>query len=103
MDATPSDDLISHITTTIRETIRDELSDWLRRSREPPPLLSVEGVARRLSVSVRTVESLIAEGEIAPVWVRGQRRFTVEAVDAFIRSCPGGRSNLRRKPHRKRR
>ena len=61
------------------------------------PLLDVSGVAEYLNVSTRTIERIVAEGRLVPLWVRGQRRFTQEGVQAFLRSCPGGRVNRRRK------
>ena len=48
-------------------------------------LLGVAEVAEHLGVSARTVERLIAEGELRAVRIRGQRRFARSAVDAFVR------------------
>lgn len=61
----------------------------------PEPLLDVKAVARRLSVSVRTVDTLIAEGHLRPLYVRGQRRFTPESVGTYIRSAARGRGGNR--------
>lgn len=50
------------------------------------PLLAVGDVARRLAISERTVERLIAAGKLRPLRVEGQRRFTPEAIDAYLRT-----------------
>ena len=55
---------------------------------EPPPLLDIKAAAARLNVSTRTVEALVADGEIPVVRIgtgRGSRRFDPAAVEAFIR------------------
>ena len=66
-----------------------KLKEELPHQPESEPLLDVGAVARRLNVSKRTVETLIAEGELTPIWVRGQRRFTTDAIDSYIRSNVG--------------
>lgn len=48
-----------------------------------PPLWTVKEVASYLNISKRTVEHLIADGEIAPIWIRGQRRFDRETIKAY--------------------
>ena len=58
-------------------------------------VLDVRGVAAHLAVSERTVETLVAEGQITPIWVGGQRRFSWEAIDAFKRSAAGPRRRRR--------
>jgi len=63
----------------------DAMKEELKHLEEPNVLLDIHAVARRLRVSKRTVETLIADGEISPLWVRGQRRFTSEAVEAYLR------------------
>ncbi len=61
----------------------------------PPPLLTSAEVADWLNVAERTVDNLVALGELTPVRVtpsgRG-RRFERRAVEAFIRRSAGGRS-----------
>jgi excisionase family DNA binding protein len=47
-----------------------------------------EEVATRLSVSIRTVERLVASGELRGVRVRRSVRVTPEALDAYISSLP---------------
>jgi excisionase family DNA binding protein len=46
-------------------------------------LLTVEGVARYLSCSRRTVERIVARGELQPLRVGTRRRFRVEDIDAY--------------------
>ena len=50
------------------------------------PLLSVGDVATLLSVSTRTVENMISEGEIRPLMIGRQRRFDPDTITAYIRS-----------------
>lgn len=70
----------------IRDIFRTEVRALLDEYRPIRPLLSVDGVARVLGVSRRTVESMIANGVIRPVKVGRQRRFSPAAIDAYIRS-----------------
>lgn len=60
-------------------------SGALATAKGQAPLLDVAGVARRLSVSERSVERLVAEGLLSPVWVGGARRFAPEAVESFLK------------------
>lgn len=58
------------------------------------PLLMQDEVAARLNVSPRTVDTLVASGELVPIRVTpGGRgcRFTYESTKAFIRSRAVGR------------
>lgn len=54
-------------------------------------LIPIKEVARRLGVSVRTVEQLVAEQELVPVYIRRARRFAPEQIDAFVRARTGSR------------
>ncbi len=59
-----------------------------RLSSGPAPLLDIREASEYLSVSVRTVESLVALAEIPVVRIgagRGVRRFETRALDAFVR------------------
>ncbi len=76
-------DLTEHIT----ETIRQLNAQLLKEHAALKPLMSVEDVAKALNVSVRTVETLIAGGELRPLWIKGQRRFHPDAVGAYVRRC----------------
>ncbi|WP_179299719.1 helix-turn-helix domain-containing protein [Rubrivirga marina] len=64
------------------------VAELIEEARTPPPLLDLDGAARRLNVSTRTVEALVADGEIPVIRIgtgRGVRRFDPAAVEAFIR------------------
>ena len=73
----------------LRRAVREEIA--AAGDRPPvgePPLLDLAGAAARLNVSERTVESLVATGEIPVVRIgtgRGVRRFEPSALQAFIR------------------
>lgn len=73
-----------------RNVLRQEFNRFSEK--RPLPLLAVDGVAERLSVSKRTVERLIEDGEIDPIWIRGQRRFCQKEVRDYIRRSAGGQS-----------
>jgi excisionase family DNA binding protein len=60
--------------------------DALSASQTPDPLWDVDEVAAYLGVSRRTVDTLIAGGEIKPMRVGRQRRFHRKAIDAYLRS-----------------
>jgi excisionase family DNA binding protein len=53
-----------------------------------PAMMDMREVATRLSVSIRTVERLIASGELRAVRVRRSVRVTPEALDAYISGLP---------------
>lgn len=80
------------VSREIRSAVREAVQEALRR----PQLLPIADVAEMLSISVRTVENLIAEGRIRPVRVRrGCRRFETGQIEAFIRECACGRGGKR--------
>lgn len=59
----------------------------LEAAQATKPLMSVSDVARTLGVSKRTVETLVADEELRPLWIKGQRRFHPDAIDAYVREC----------------
>lgn len=70
--------------------LADRVAEMVDEARQPPPLLDLAGVARRLNVSERTVENIVAAGELPVVRLgtgtrRGLRRFDPAAVEAYIR------------------
>lgn len=83
------DAFAADLESRVRRAIREEIaaaSD--RRPASAPPLLDLKGAAARLNVSERTVESLVASGEIPVVRIgtgRGVRRFDPTALEAFVR------------------
>ncbi len=74
------DDLRDAIVATIRDALAGTAA-----APDPHRLLTIEEVARRLSVSKTTVEREVDDGRLSPVRVRGQRRFDPRAVDAYVR------------------
>ena len=72
----------------VAERLAARVAELVEAARTPPPLLSLDATAARLNVSPRTVESLVADGEIPVIRIgagRGVRRFDPAAVEAFIR------------------
>ena len=63
----------------------NEKIDQLCAERDPDRLLTREEAAERLQVSVRTLDTLRAAGEIRAVKVKRRVRFHPDAVDAYIR------------------
>lgn len=78
----------------LRADLRRELSEIIEEQNERllkkhtalKPLMSVKDVARTLGVSERTLETIIGSGKLQPLWIKGQRRFHPDAVDAFMRA-----------------
>lgn len=89
-----SDDVLERLAAVIRT----ENEALLERHAALRPLLTVADVARSLNVSQRTVETLIASGQLHPLWIRGQRRFHPDTIDAYLRRCERrtSRTNKRR-------
>lgn len=81
----------------IYHVVSAELERWHANLKAPPPLFDLAGVARRLNVSERSVERLVAEGLITPLWIGSSRRFSPEAVEAFLKryAAAGGRTPAR--------
>ena len=63
----------------------EEKIDRLRAERDPDRLLTREEAAERLQVSVRTIDTLRAAGEIQAVKVKRRVRFHPDALDAYVR------------------
>ena len=63
------------------------LTGQLEAPARPTPLMTVEDVAAYLNVSKRSVEQLVAEGDLNPIYVRSVRRFSKSGVDAYLRRC----------------
>ena len=75
----------------LRQVLREEMASLLCQDRtDIGMLLSVRDAANLLGLSVRSVEDLIAMGElpVADVGPRGgKRKITSEAVEAYVRRC----------------
>ena len=76
-----------HLTEHVVEQVRALNEQLLREHTALKPLLDVADVAKTLGVSRRTVENLIGQGKLRPLWIRGQRRFHPDTVDAYVRTC----------------
>ncbi len=93
-EAVPPDVLAAKL-EALRAELKDELGETFRIQARLlldeytglKPLMSVEDVARTLNVSARTVENLIGQGQLRPLWIKGQRRFHPDAVDVYLRTC----------------
>lgn len=79
-----AEDLAEAVADRIVDRLLDEI-DGVSSPQSSETLLDLSDVAHYLQVSDRTVETLIAEGQIEPIWVRGQRRFTIDAIEAYVR------------------
>lgn len=63
----------------------DRLVDYVSSKLEPTKqLMTKKDVATYLNVSIRTVDTLIAEGELIPIKIRTSSRFTYESVERYI-------------------
>lgn len=91
------DALRADLCRELAEVIEAQNERLLRRHTALKPLMSVKDVARTLGVSERTVETLVASGKLQPLWIKGQRRFHPDAVEAFIRA---GEHRARRRTRR---
>ena len=80
----------------LSEIIEEQNERLLRKHTALKPLMSVKDVARTLGVSERTLETIINSGKLQPLWIKGQRRFHPDTVDAFMRASE-------RKPRRRER
>jgi excisionase family DNA binding protein len=86
----------------VYHVVSAELERWHASVKTSPPLFDLAGVARRLNVSERTVERLVAEGLLTPLWVGGSRRFAPEGVDGFLkRYAIRGRRSTKKTAKRK--
>lgn len=80
------DPALDSIAAEVAERVVRDLGGCLGAA--PPPLLDLAGAAAHLNVSTRTVESLVALGEIPVVRIglgRGVRRFERASIDAYVR------------------
>lgn len=78
---------LGHLQNLDLDALADRIAD---RIAVRPKLLDLNGVASMLNVGVRTVETLVAAGEIPVARIgapgrRGVRRFDPAAVEAYVR------------------
>ncbi len=81
--STPTDPVV--LLQQIADTL-SALTTRLAAPARPEPLMTIDEVTAYLNVSKRSVEQLIAEGHLKPLYVLRVRRFAREAVDAFLRT-----------------
>ncbi len=63
----------------------------------PKRLLTLNDLANVAQKSARFFEQEIRRGHIRPIWLGGERRFTIEAFDAYLReNCLHKRGRRRR-------
>lgn len=82
---------LSKIEKRVTERI-DRLASSLSTSNFPVSLFTVAETADMLGVSKRTVETLIAEGELVPVYIRSARRISKDQIEAYLRSASNRRN-----------
>lgn len=68
----------------IRAAVRSELAEHV-----PPRLLKRESAAAALGVSERTIDKLIASGELRSVRIGKRRLVPVTAIDLFVSDLAG--------------
>jgi len=68
----------------IRVAVREELQAARRQEAAPEPLLTKEDAAEVLGVSPRTLDTLLASGEIASIKVKRCRRIPPAALRSYI-------------------
>jgi len=68
----------------IRATVREELRAARRQEAAPEPLLTKEDAAEVLGVSLRTLDTLVASGEIGSIKVKRCRRIPPAALRSYI-------------------
>ena len=93
-EAVPPDVLTAKL-EALKADLKNELGDAFRLQAQLlldeytglKPLLDVADVAKTLNVSPRTVEKLIGQGKLRPLWIKGQRRFHPDAVMDYLQTC----------------
>jgi excisionase family DNA binding protein len=81
--------LEASLLAAIRQVVAEAVAARPVEAPASPPLLTKSDMARYLHVSVRTIDTLVAEGELVPIHIRSARRFTKDAVDRYIRRQAG--------------
>ena len=103
-DAAGQDPLITRLADALRDdmvaAVEKAVSDAVTKSLplpEPEPLLTIEQVARRLSVHEATVRRLVKVGQLKGTKVLGSLRFDPRDVELYVDTLrgeePAGTSN----------
>lgn len=85
-DSVAVSELAEQLGRRLEEHLQDLLAERLTPA-GPPPLLDVSDVAERLKVSARTVRRIVDAGELRPLKIGGQHRFTSAAVEAYLKAA----------------
>lgn len=83
------DELQSYIDSQVEGAVEKALENVKEEWASEPQLWSIQQAADYLNISARTLDTMIASGEIEPIWIKGQRRFDREAIFAYVRSNVG--------------
>lgn len=76
----------AEIEALVRALVPQIVAECLAQQSTRPPLLDINGVAERLNVCPRTVDTLLAAGELPPpIRVGRLRRWDAETVEAHLR------------------
>lgn len=86
-----SQQLTPELRALVDARVEEQVQELLN-NRAPEPLWKIDDVAAYLNVSKRTVENLITDGSIRPLWIRGARRFHADAIEAYLRTTASTRS-----------
>ena len=82
-------ELASHL-RAISELIEGEGERLFALHEREKALLDISKVASRLDVSKRTVDTLLAKGDLPPpIWINSVRRWSPATIDAYILSRAG--------------
>lgn len=92
-------DLQAHLVAFLRSFLKDELPDLigniihdkigeLNRKEKAP--LDTKQACRRLNISRRKLDELVAAGKLRPIRIGRKRLFPEEQLDAFLRQAAKG-------------
>lgn len=93
----PEDRLAALVQEAVRPLLNEALEPLRHALAHPADgLLTFAQAAAWLAVSARTLESIVADGDLVPLVVRGQRRFTRDQLNAYLHRCAGRKARARR-------
>ena len=82
-----SPETLEYIQAQIDRMLQERLEASRKSSATQPSLWTVQQAADYLNISKRTFEKEINAGRIRPIWIRNQRRFHPDSVEAYVREC----------------
>lgn len=86
-------ELLKQIRNIVQETLRTSNSN-----EGLPQLYNLHELSSALKVSKRTLEYLISDGKLTPIWIRGQRRFSTACIHEYLRTCEKQKSPKKSHP-----